>query len=333
MTKRTVRLIGILVSLIFLLPQAGLAKSKKITIQCAYPANAYVGQTTEFFADRVKELTSGEVSVKVFWPGQLVKTKEAFESVKTGMIDGYSGSMLYFTGFVPEVNCEWLPFGWASPAEAADVYKDHGWLELMREATAKHGIRYVAPVAVASMGLITKFPIHKADDLKGKKIRAMGMEAKIIAALGGATVAVPGAEQYMALKQGIVDGTDYPWYTIGKYKLFEVCDYISRPALHTPGIVEILINNDTYQSLTPAQQKAIDQAGWEAFMRTVEMSDKWDEDAYVTCKEKNVQIIDLTPEAIAEFREKVQPLWDEMAAKSDICRRLIENLRAYMANK
>ena len=38
-----------------------------------------------------------------------------------GMIDAYTGSMLYFAGKVPEINCQWLPFNWSNPAEARDV--------------------------------------------------------------------------------------------------------------------------------------------------------------------------------------------------------------------
>lgn len=333
MKKISGLIIGMIVCVMMAWPQIGMAKSKKLTIQCAYPETAYVGQTTKFFAKRVKELTNGEINVKVYWPGQLVKTKEAFKSVQAGMIDGYSGSMLYFAGIIPEVNAEWLPFGWRTPKEAAEVYEKYGWLELMREATAKHGVYYVSPVAVASMGLITKKPVRKVADLKGMKIRAVGMEAKIINALGGSTVSVSGAEQYMALKQGVVDGTDYPFYTIGKYKFFEVCDYITRPALHTPGMVEIILNEDSYKSLSKAHQKAINQAGWDAFLRTVELNEKWDNEAYATCKEKKVEIIDLTPEALGEFRAKTSPLWEQVAQKSDIGKRLVAQLKAYLNDK
>ncbi|MBU1196442.1 MAG: TRAP transporter substrate-binding protein DctP [Proteobacteria bacterium] len=330
MKRFSLLMVTVFIFALLAVPGQSLAKTTKLTLQCVYPATAYVGQSTEFFADRVNELTNGEVTIKIFWPDQLVKTNEAFKSLKTGMIDMYSGSMLYFAGEIPEVNCEWLPFGWANPQEAVDVYQNHGWLELMREATAKHGAHYVAPLCVASMGLITKFPVRQVDDLKGKKIRAVGMEAKIIDALGGATVSLSGAEQYMALKQGVVDGTDYPFYTIEKYKFYEVCNYISRPALHTPGIVELVINGESFGKLTPAQQKAIDQAGWETFLRTAKLNEEWDQQAYETCKEKNVEIIDLTPEQLAEFRTKLIPLWDELAAKTDISRRLVESLKAYV---
>ncbi|WP_028324211.1 TRAP transporter substrate-binding protein [Desulfatirhabdium butyrativorans] len=305
----------------------------KVRLQCVYPEKAYVGQNTIFFADRVKELTGGEVNIKVFWPDQLVKTNEAFDAMAKGMIDAYAGSMLYFAGFVPEVNCEWLPFGWANPKEAQELYEKHGWLDLMRQATLKHGVHYVAPVGVASMGLITKFPVQGVDDLKGKKIRAVGMEAKIIDVLGASPVAIAGAEQYMALKQGTVDGTNYPFYTINNYKFYEVANHIIRPALFSPGIVEILINQKLYASLSEKNRKAIDQAGWETFLRTVELNPKYDEEAYQVCKEKNVAIIDLSHEVVDQLRKKTLPLWEEIASKSDISAKLVASLKAYLKEK
>ena len=325
--------IGLLVVFALVFPQSVAAKKVKLRLQCVYPEKAYMGQTTAFFAERVNALTDGDVTVKVFWPGQLVKTKEAFDALSKEMIDAYSGSMLYFAGYVPEVNCEWLPFGWANPEEARAMYEQHGWLELMREATLKHGVHYVAPLCVASMGLITQFPVNSVDDLKGRKIRAVGMEAKIMDVLGAAPVAISGAEQYMALKRGTVEGTDYPFYTIDKYKFYEVADTIVRPALHTPGIIEILINDRVYKSLSPSQQKAIDQAGWEAFLRTVELSPKWDQGAYEVCKQKNVNIIDLSPETVQEFRMATAPLWNEIASKSEVSAKLVDSLKAFLAQK
>ncbi|MGD9974574.1 MAG: TRAP transporter substrate-binding protein [Desulfatirhabdiaceae bacterium] len=324
--------ICLIVFLIMGFTQSGFAETK-IRLQCVYPEKAYVGQNTQFFAERVNTLTNGEVSIKIFWPDQLVKTNEAFDAMSKGMIDGYSGSMLYFAGFVPEVNCEWLPFGWANPKEAQELYEKHGWLDLMRQATLKHGVHYVAPLGVASMGLITKFPVNSLDDLKGKKIRAVGMEAKIVDVLGASPVAIAGAEQYMALKQGTVDGTNYPFYTIGNYKFYEVATHIVRPALYSPGIVEILLNQKVYESLSEKNRKAVDQAGWETFLRTVELNPVYDEEAYKICKEKNVTIIDLTPEVLNQFRQKTLPLWNEIATKSDISAKLVASLKDYLSKK
>ena len=309
------------------------AEKVKLRLQCVYPESAQMGQATKFFVQRVAELTGGNLEIAVFWPDQLVKTAEAFDALGKGLIDAYSGSMLYFAGTIPEVNCEWIPFGWAEPKEALEIYQKHGWLDLMRQATLKHGVRYVAPLSVASMGLITKFPVNSLQDMKGRMIRAVGMEAKIIDALGAAPVSISGAEQYMALQRGTVQGTDYPFYTIGEYKFYEVCEYIIRPALHTPGIIELLINQKVYDGLPEAYRKAVDQAGWDAFVRTVELSPVWDEEAYKFCKEKNVTIIDLKPEVVTEFRKATLPLWEQVAKRTEISGKLVSSLKVYLKNK
>jgi TRAP-type C4-dicarboxylate transport system substrate-binding protein len=330
MKRFLVLLVCLVFSIVFF---SATAMAKTLRIQCAYPQTAYAGQSTQFFADKVKELTKGEVEVKVFWPGQLVKTNEAFDSVRQGMIDGYSGSLLYFAGLVPEVNCQWLPFNWSDPEDAVNVLLNKGYMKIMADAVAKHGVTYLAPLSVATMGLMTKFPIHKLEDLKGKKIRAVGMEAQIVKALGASAVAIAGAEQYMALQRGTVDGTDYPWYTIEKYKFYEVLDYITAPALHTPGVIEIVINQKKFQALTPDQQATIKKAAMAAMERSFKMTPQFDQEAVEAAAKRGVEIITLSKEELARFRQAVKPLWDEEAKKSEYSAKLVTILRENLASK
>jgi len=330
MKRFLVLLVGLVFSVVFF---SATAMAETLRIQCAYPQTAYAGQSTQFFADKVKELTKGGVEVKVFWPGQLVKTNEAFDSVRQGMIDGYSGSLLYFAGLVPEVNCQWLPFNWSDPEDAVNVLLNKGYMKIMADAVAKHGVTYLAPLSVATMGLMTKFPVHKLEDLKGKKIRAVGMEAQIVKALGASAVAIAGAEQYMALQRGTVDGTDYPWYTIEKYKFYEVLDHITAPALHTPGVIEIVVNQKTFQALTPDQQAAIKKAAMAAMERSFKMTPQFDQEAVDAAAKRGVKIITLSKEELARFRQAVKPLWDEEAKKSEYSARLVTILRENLASK
>ncbi len=328
------RFLVLLVCLVFCIAFfSATAMAKTLRIQCAYPQTAYAGQSTQFFADKVKELTKGEVEVKVFWPGQLVKTNEAFDSVRQGMIEGYSGSLLYFAGLVPEVNCQWLPFNWSDPEDAVNVLLNKGYMKVMAEAVAKHGVTYLAPLSVATMGLMTKSPVHKLEDLQGKKIRAVGMEAQIVKALGASAVAIAGAEQYMALQRGTVDGTDYPWYTIEKYKFYEVLNYITAPALHTPGVIEIVMNQKTFQALTPDEQAAVKKAAMAAMDRSFKMTPQFDQEAIDAAAKRGVKIITLSNEELDRFRKAVQPLWDEEAKKSEYSAKLVTILRENLASR
>lgn len=326
MIMATVALVGILFG-------TQVLAETTLRFQCAYPEKANVGQTTLFFASEVARLTNNQVQVKVFWPDQLTKTNEAFDAVRSGMLDGYTGSLLYFAGKVPEVNVQWLPFNWANSAEARDVLLNKGYMKVMGEAVAKHGVTYLSALSVASMGLLTKFPVEKIEDLKGKKIRAVGMEAKIMEALGASALAISGAEQYTALQRGTADGTDYPWYTMEQYKFYEVLSHIVTPALHTPGVVEVVINSKVFEGLTPEQQKAVKQAAMSAMDKSFEASDKLDKDALANAEKHGIKISVVSDKEMVRFREACKPLWDAEAKKSPESAKLVEILRDHLKSK
>jgi TRAP-type C4-dicarboxylate transport system substrate-binding protein len=329
--KKGVGIFGM--ALVILLVAGGTWAETTLRFQCAYPEKASVGQTTLFFASEVARLTNNQVKVKVFWPDQLTKTGEAFEGVRQGMLEGYTGSLLYFSGKVPEVNVQWLPFNWANTAEAKDVLINKGFMKVMEEAIAHHDVTYLSALSVASMGLLTKFPVQRIEDLKGKKIRAVGMEAKIMEVLGASPINISGAEQYMALQRGTADGTDYPWYTMEQYKFHEVLNYIVVPALHTPGVVEIIINTKAYKNLTPDQQKAIKQAAMNAMEKSFAASDKLDKEALAKADKYGVKISVIPEAEMVRFREACKPLWETEAQKSKYSAKLVEILKEHQKSK
>ena len=321
----------VFMSMIFML--TGVAAAKKVLkIQLVYPKASSVAANTQFFADKVEELTKGEVKIKIFYPGHLVKAKEALTAMQRGMIDGYSGSMLYFAGVIPEVNGEWLPFSWKNVSEAMDIYYNYGYLEVMRKATAKQGCYYLAPISVATMGFMTNFPVNTMEDLKGRKIRAVGMEGKIVKALGGSSVALSGAEQYTALQRGTADGTDFPWYTLRDYKYHEVLSYVTSPALHTPGMVELVFNNKVWESLSKENQDAMNKAGFLTSVHSVNLSEKHDGEIIEFCKEKNVTIIELPEEEVLKMKKALKPVYVEHENTSELCAEQIDLLKKYFSD-
>jgi TRAP-type C4-dicarboxylate transport system substrate-binding protein len=297
---------------------------------CAYPEKANIGQTTLFFAGEVARLTNNQVQVKIIWPGKDVKMGEVFDAVCEGKLDGYAGSLLYYVKKVPEVNCQWLPFNWANAADAKDVLVNKGYLDIMAEAVSKHGVTYLGAMSTASMGLLTKFPVTKVADLKGKKIRAVGMEAEIMEALKATPIDLPAPEQYKALKDGLVEGTDFPWYTVEQYKFYEVLNYIVKPALHTPGVVEILINTKVLKSLTPDQQQAVRKAALNTMDQSFGHSDEFDQKALKQAQDRGVKVSTIPEFQLVKFRGAMRPLWNAEAKKSPYSAKLVEILRDHL---
>ena len=311
-------------------PLAQALAQTTLRFQCAYPEKANVGQTTVLFASEVARLTNNQVQVKILWPDPTVKMGEAFDAVCQGKLDGYSGSLLYFASKVPEVNCQWLPYNWANAADAKDVLLNKGYMKIMAEAVAPHGVTYLSALSVSSMGLLTKFPVEKIGDLKGKKIRAVGMEAEIIKALGSTAIDFPAPEQYAALKSGAVDGTDFPWYTIEQYKFYEVLTHIVKPALHTPGIVEIIINTKSFKALTPEQQQNVQKAALNAMESSFSRSDEIDAQALKKSESLGVKVSTVRQVQLVKFRGAMRPLWNAEAKKSPHSAKLVEILRDHL---
>ncbi len=303
--------------------------AKTLRVQIAYPEASSVSDNAKFFAQKVAEYTQDEVKVKLYYPGQLVKAKEALTAMRRGMIDGYIGSGLYFSGSIPEVNGEWLPYSWRNVNEMLDIYYGYGFLDIMRKAFEKNDSIYVAPISVATMGLMTKFPVNSVDDLKGKKIRASGMEAKIVEMLGASSVNLEGAEQYSALQRGTVDGTDYPWYTLEDYNFYEVVDYISNPALHTPGVVEITLSKKTWNKLSDDHKDAINHAGWNTAIHSARLQIGNDEEAYKFAEENGIKNIVLSKEKLSKFKERTNPLYTEHMNESELCAEQVRILGEY----
>ena len=313
---------------------AAYAGSKVIKLQTIYPPTSQTSVNLKFFAEKVDLLTNGEVEIKIYWPGQLVKAKQGLSAVQKGMIDGYFSAIgLYFPGVIPETAGDWLPYSWENTDDLFDIYLNHGYMDLMRTVYAKHGVHYVTPMCVGTQGFITKFPIRKLEDMKGKKIRAGGMGGYAVQALGGSPVGLAPAEIYTAMQRGTVDGTTYPWYCVKDYKFYEVADHISTPAIFNPGVCNLIFNKKVWEGLTPEQQEAIDFAGLQMFYYSKQLNDKSDEDAYVFCKAHNVERISLSDEEFARFKKAVEPVYEKHGEKSALCAREIEILKSYYAAK
>jgi TRAP-type C4-dicarboxylate transport system substrate-binding protein len=78
-------------------------------------------------------------------------------------------------------------------------------------------------------------------------------------AVGANATAVAFEEVYLALQQGIIDGQENPIPTIAEKSLDEVQSHVSLSG-HQTGSQLIVINEDSWQKLSPEQQTALESA-------------------------------------------------------------------------
>ncbi|MFC1914431.1 TRAP transporter substrate-binding protein [Chloroflexota bacterium] len=164
-------------------------------------------------------------------------------------------------------------------------------------------LRYIVASGNALMSSNKKL-IKSPADMAGQKIRAPGaFLPTFIKKCGAAGVSTSGAEAYLAMQRGVVDGgcsqlSSYisrKWYEVQKY-------YTTGPWMFA--CQHTIINRDVWNSFTPEIQKILWDADREAYEDSFEYIEKLDEE--------NLKFIE--EQAVAQGGAMYRPTAEEVAA-------------------
>lgn len=250
---------GLIFSLLVGMSSLGLAAEQpkfKLRLQShLIPDDTKRGLTR--YAEGVKAMSGGAIEISLFGVGAIVPMKETLQAVGNGTLD----IAMYPEGFwFKTIPVSWvgmgIPFVFRDLEEAKYFMLKKGYLDLIREGYAKHNA-YMVPYEAFNIGLMTKQPVRKAEDLKGMKLRAYGTMADWLGKLGASTVVIPGGELYTALATGVVSGAHWgdagPMYIM---KFHEVLKNYMKPEPAIGSWNNLIFNADLWKKFTP-EQKAI----------------------------------------------------------------------------
>lgn len=295
--------------------------------------NAGNGWLGYYWADWVKRATNGRMEVQWLEPGTIVKTTELFDAVGAGAIEA-AGS--YYPGFevakIPEADIEdALPMAWPRLEDWYDGMILRGIGEKLRPVYASYNLYNIPMTWNDIYFLATTFPISRLSDIKGKKIRAVALYGKLVQALGATPVSMPAEENYMALKLGTVDGNISSISALRDWNAQEVWKYyVTEPRVSCIG-GNFIINMDSWNALPDDIRDILarDSVGviMEASVKSAAVVKQW-----VAYAEQNYgfQTVSLPEEDRELLTQLSQSLYDEVAAKTPLCKELVEIVRQQM---
>ncbi|MEM1046849.1 MAG: TRAP transporter substrate-binding protein [Pseudomonadota bacterium] len=219
-----------------------------------------LGVASQRIGDAITAASDGRLTVKVFGAGELVPAFEAFDAVASGAADMYHAAEYYWQGKTTAFNFfAGVPFGMTTAEHNSWVYH-RGGQELWEEVSASFGIKaFMAGNSSAQAGGWFNKEINSVEDLKGLKMRIPGFGGKVIEAVGGTAVTLPGGEIFAALQSGAVDAAEMagPWIDLG-FGFYKAAKYFYNPGFQEPTSAESLgINLDLWNDLSPADQEII----------------------------------------------------------------------------
>jgi TRAP-type transport system periplasmic protein len=216
------------------------------------PAKDIVSATAVKFADRMKQRTNGKIQIAHYSDGQLGKWQQVMESVQAGNI-----AIMYHPPTLRSYQTTNLPYLFRDLDHATKVMNGDIREEMSRKDLEKTGI-YV--FGWTYMGFrhctFTKVPVRTPADMKGMKFRPppFPLMMDIFKAIGARPTAVNFGELYLALRQGVVEGTEGPLDVLTTTNMWEVQKYLVLTG-HCFTANFSHVNGKLWQSLTPETKK------------------------------------------------------------------------------
>jgi TRAP-type C4-dicarboxylate transport system substrate-binding protein len=127
-------------------------------------------------------------------------------------------------------------------------------------------------------------------------------------ALGAEAQQIKFAELYVALQQGVVDGQENPVMNIHASKLYEVQKNLALTN-HQFQITPFLMSKRSWDKLTDADKKAVQEAAAEATTLQRKLSQESDDKLLADLKAKGVQVTTVDKAAFAKATAPVTDKW------------------------
>lgn len=266
------------------------------------------------WAKAIEEATNGQVVVTSY-PGEtLLKADGIYDGVVSGVADLGLSCFSYTRGRFPVLEAFELPGVTYNNSKVASLAAWEGIKQLNPKEV--QDTRLMMVFTTGSGDLFTRVPVQSLQDLQGLDVRATGLSAKTLQVLGANPVAMPQSESYEALSKGVVKGNLGPVEVLQGWKNAEVTQYLTRTPFLYNTLFFITMNLDQWNSLSPENQKAIEEVNKKFFEEVaIGLWDKQNEAALkYAVQEKGMQEIKLSQEEKSKWIAAVKPIQDEFVA-------------------
>lgn len=263
------------------------------------------------WAKALAEASDGRIEV-VSYPGQtLLAAPEIYDGVVTGIADIGLSVFAYTRGRFPLLEVFELP---GVTYKNSKVASQVAWDAIKAlNPTEVQDTKLLMVLATGPGDLFTKSPVRTLEDLNGMEIRATGLSAKTLSALGAIPVAMPQSEAYEALSRGLVKGNLSPLEVLQGWRHAEVTDYLTMTPFLYNTLFFVTMNRNAWDRLPEDLQTVIAEVS-EQFFQDVAKG-LWDvqNEAALTYAVETTgqQVINLTDEETARWTGLVLPIQDE----------------------
>jgi TRAP-type mannitol/chloroaromatic compound transport system substrate-binding protein len=315
-------------------PNLALAQAKRWRMVTSWPKRLPgPGMSAERVAERIKALSGGKLEIAVHGAGEIVPALEVLDAVGGGVAEIGHTAAFYWQGKMPAANFfTTVPFG-LTPNEHVAWIMAGGGQQLWDELYAPFGVKpFMAGNTGVCMGGWFRREVAALADLRGLKIRALGLGGEIYRRLGATPQTTPPAEMLTALQSGVIDAAEFVGpgtdIALGLYRAAALYYY---PGFNKPnGTGEAIVNLRAWQALDGELKAIVEHACFaEATYALAEMERLNAQALAALTGQHRVQLKSFPGDFIAAARRTAGEVYGDLAARGAAARKVHDSYVAF----
>ena len=291
------------------------------------------GMSAERVAERIKTLSGGRLTITVSAAGEVVPAFEVLDAVGGGVAEMGHTASFFWQGKEPAaVFYTTVPFG-LTPGEHVAWVDAGGGQALWDDLYAPFGVKpFMGGNTGVCMGGWFRREIKSRDDIRGLKIRSLGLGGEVYRRLGATPQTTPPAEILTSLQSGVLDAAEFvgPGSDIA-LGLYRVAPMYYAPGFNKPnGTGECIVSLKAWNSLD-AEMKAIiaHACAAEAAFALSEMERLNVEALNVLTTQHNVKLATFPADLIAAASTESRGVLADLAGRSEKARKVHDSYLAF----
>jgi len=291
------------------------------------------GMSAERIAERIAALSGGRLQINVHAAGEVVPAFEVLDAVGGNVAEIGHTAAFYWQGKEPAATFyTTVPFG-LTPGEHVAWVEAGGGQTLWDELYARFGVKpFMGGNTGVCMGGWFRRELKALDDVKGLKIRALGLGGEVFRRLGAVAQTTPPGEILTSLQSGVLDAAEFvgPGTDIA-LGLYRVAPFYYGPGFNKPnGTGECIVSLKAWEALD-AELKAIvaHACAAEASFALAEMERLNAEALAALTERNNVKLRSFPADIVVAARRQASDVLAELATRSEQARKVHESYRAF----
>lgn len=315
-------------------PSVARAQTQKLRMVTSWPRKLPgPGVSAERVAERIQALSGGRMQVQVYAAGEVVPAFEVLDAVGGGVADLGHTASFFWQGKMPAANFyTTVPFG-LTPGEHV-AWVEHGGGQALWDALyAPFGVKpFMAGNTGVCMGGWFRREIKSLDDLRGLKLRSLGLGGEVFRRLGATPVSMPPGEIFPALQSGVVDGVEFvtPASDIA-LGLWRIAPNYAYPGFNKPnGTGECVVAARLWEKLDGEQRAIIEHACAAEAAYALSEFERLNAEALEALVTKHgVKLFSFPEEVVRAARPHADAILMDVAHGSDIAKRIQESYTTF----